>query len=170
MKQKYNYFLEGEKHTGTAERDENDGLVLETEESRTVFQISDLKEGRFLLRDEQGVDHTVSVSVSGNMRWVTIDGRTHCLEKAGRRGNAGKADGADGGMSSPMPGKVILVHVQAGDRVEAGDTLMVVEAMKMEHAIAAKEAGTVAQVHFAEGDRVQAGATLLSMEASGEEP
>jgi len=47
---------------------------------------------------------------------------------------------------------------------------MVVEAMKMEHAIAAKEAGTVAQVHFAEGDRVQAGATLLSMEASGEEP
>jgi biotin carboxyl carrier protein len=169
MKQKYNYCLDGQKYTGTAISEAEGELVLETGESRFVFQVNELTDGQFVLQDEQGIEHPVSVSVAGSTRWVTVDGRTHCLEKMGRRGSVGKDDAGSGGMSSPMPGKVILVHVKAGDSVEAGDSLMVVEAMKMEHAITAKEDGTVAQVHFAEGDRVQAGATLLSMEASGEE-
>jgi 3-methylcrotonyl-CoA carboxylase alpha subunit len=63
-----------------------------------------------------------------------------------------------------MPGKVIAVHVAAGDAVEAGQPLVVMEAMKMEHTIRAPEAGTVRDVFFAAGDQVADGAELLALD------
>ena len=63
-----------------------------------------------------------------------------------------------------MPGVVLEVLVSAGQSVEAGQTLMVLEAMKMEHRIVASDNGTVTVVHFSAGDRVEQGATLLDVE------
>ena len=63
-----------------------------------------------------------------------------------------------------MSGAVVAVAVAAGDRVEAGDTLMVIEAMKMEHAIVAQIAATVGQVLFTLGDQVDEGETLVMLE------
>jgi 3-methylcrotonyl-CoA carboxylase alpha subunit len=74
------------------------------------------------------------------------------------------AHAAAGSLTTPLPGVVIRVRVAAGARVRAGETLMVVEAMKMEHAIAAPRDGVVAAVHFQAGDRVSEGATLLALE------
>ena len=71
------------------------------------------------------------------------------------------AEEAGSGPVSPLPGTVIAVHVAAGDRVEDGDLLMVIEAMKMEHTIVAGAAATVAAVHFGAGDRVDAGDLLV---------
>ncbi len=68
-----------------------------------------------------------------------------------------------GGLTAPMPGKVIAVEVGVGDRVDAGDALMVMEAMKMEHTIRAPEAGTVDEIFFAAGDQVEDGAVLLAL-------
>ncbi|MCX7056670.1 MAG: acetyl-CoA carboxylase biotin carboxyl carrier protein subunit, partial [Proteobacteria bacterium] len=67
-----------------------------------------------------------------------------------------------------LPGTVVSVSVTVGDLVAAGDTLMVVEAMKMEHAILAPKAGRVLTVHYARGDRVTEGAVLV--EVGVEEP
>ncbi len=74
------------------------------------------------------------------------------------------AHAAAGSLTTPLPGVVIRVLVAPGARVRAGETLMVVEAMKMEHAIAAPRDGVVAAVHFRAGDRVSEGATLLALE------
>ena len=63
-----------------------------------------------------------------------------------------------------MPGKVLEVHVNEGDVVEAGEPLMVLEAMKMEHRIVASEAGKVTAVHFGVGEQVAQGAMLLEIE------
>ena len=63
-----------------------------------------------------------------------------------------------------MPGAVVAVPIAPGDKVEMGDTLMVIEAMKMEHAIAAQTAATVSEVLFAVGDQVEEGVTLVIME------
>jgi 3-methylcrotonyl-CoA carboxylase alpha subunit len=63
-----------------------------------------------------------------------------------------------------MPGSVIEVLVRAGDRVEKGAALMLIEAMKMEHTVAAPADGVVKEVFFVRGDQVQEGVTLLEFE------
>jgi biotin carboxyl carrier protein len=63
-----------------------------------------------------------------------------------------------------MPGKVIRVEVATGDQVRAGQVLLVLEAMKMEHALRAPHDGTVVEVDFDAGDQVEAGAILVVVE------
>ncbi|MDJ0868489.1 MAG: biotin carboxylase N-terminal domain-containing protein [Myxococcota bacterium] len=66
-----------------------------------------------------------------------------------------------GGFVAQMPGKVIDLRVQVGDRVSAGDTVVVLEAMKMEHPMRAAEDGVVTEVRVAQGEQVEAGTLLL---------
>ena len=80
------------------------------------------------------------------------------------REGAGHHGPHTGRLNSPMPGTVVRVDVAAGDRVAKGRALVVVEAMKMEHVIAAPADGTVAAVKVAVGDQVAEGAELVTME------
>ncbi len=66
-----------------------------------------------------------------------------------------------GGFVASMPGKVIDLRVNVGDTVHAGDTLIVLEAMKMEHPMRAREDGVVMEVRVAIGDQVEGGTVLL---------
>ena len=66
---------------------------------------------------------------------------------------------------APMPGQVIRVAVAPGDAVRAGQILVVVEAMKMEHSVTAPRDGIVAALACAEGDRVEDGMELVTLEA-----
>ena len=68
-----------------------------------------------------------------------------------------------GRLTAPMPGKLVSVAVKAGDTVKAGQMLAVMEAMKMEHAIAAPQDGKVAEVMYAQGDQVAEGAELIKL-------
>jgi 3-methylcrotonyl-CoA carboxylase alpha subunit len=70
---------------------------------------------------------------------------------------------AAGRLTAPMPGKVVSFAVKTGDTVKAGQTLAVMEAMKMEHTIAAPKDGTVAELLYAPGDQVAEGAELLTL-------
>jgi len=77
--------------------------------------------------------------------------------------HAGDTHEAGGRLSAPMPGKVVSFFVQAGDAVKAGQPLAVMEAMKMEHTIAAPADGEVAELLFAPGDQVAEGDELLRL-------
>jgi propionyl-CoA carboxylase alpha chain len=68
---------------------------------------------------------------------------------------------AAGALVAPLPGTVVKVVVATGDRVHAGDTLLAIEAMKMEHQVKATAAGTVAEVHVVAGEQVEAGRLLV---------
>jgi len=65
-----------------------------------------------------------------------------------------------------MPGRVLALDVAVGQGVAAGDRLLVLEAMKMEHRLVAKLAGTVRAVHVAEGDQVGDGMVLVEIEGA----
>lgn len=73
-------------------------------------------------------------------------------------------------VRAPMTGSVCAVHVEAGDEVQAGDLLLVLEAMKMEHALVAPRAGTVAAIACAVGTQVADGAALVTLEPPTDEP
>jgi 3-methylcrotonyl-CoA carboxylase alpha subunit len=77
--------------------------------------------------------------------------------------HAGEAAQEGGRLTAPMPGKVVSFAVQAGDAVKAGQPLAVMEAMKMEHTIAAPHDGTVVELLYAPGDQVADGAELLKL-------
>ncbi|MFZ7090461.1 acetyl/propionyl/methylcrotonyl-CoA carboxylase subunit alpha [Primorskyibacter sp. 2E233] len=77
---------------------------------------------------------------------------------------AAEAAGGNGLTLAPMPGRVVSVHVHAGQVVQAGDRLAVLEAMKMEHTLVAGLDGTVAEVLVSDGDQVEAGAPLIRLE------
>jgi propionyl-CoA carboxylase alpha chain len=104
---------------------------------------------------------------------VMFDGdRVHVVEAVSRHGWVRPprfadhdADQAGSGPVSPLPGTVIAVHVEAGQTVEDGTLLMVVEAMKMEHKITAHAAAVVSEVRFRAGDRVDAGDLLVVLES-----
>jgi 3-methylcrotonyl-CoA carboxylase alpha subunit len=77
--------------------------------------------------------------------------------------HAGEAHGEAGRLTAPMPGKVVSFAVKAGDKVSKGQALAVLEAMKMEHTIAAPADGVVQELLYAPGDQVTEGAELLKM-------
>jgi propionyl-CoA carboxylase alpha chain len=81
----------------------------------------------------------------------------------------GARDETAGGFVARMPGKVIDLRVAVGERVVAGQTLLVLEAMKMEHPMSAPEPGVVREVRVAVGDQVESGALLLVVEPDDRE-
>ena len=80
------------------------------------------------------------------------------------------ATSATGNICSPMPGKVIKVAVETGTAVQAGDLLLIVEAMKMENNILSPKNGTVTAIEVAEGDKVDTVTTLIHIEDSNLQP
>ena len=72
----------------------------------------------------------------------------------------------DGELEAPMPGKVTTVEVATGDKVEKGQRLLTLEAMKMEHALTAPFDGTVAELNAQAGAQVTEGQMLVRVEAS----
>ena len=100
----------------------------------------------------------------GNRLMIFRDGRTDRLDIFDPLAAAGGNEGTGGGLTAPMPGKIIAVMAKAGQSVTVGDKLIVMEAMKMEHTISAPVTGTVKEVFFAIGDQVDDGAELIAIE------
>ncbi|MES2952396.1 MAG: acetyl/propionyl/methylcrotonyl-CoA carboxylase subunit alpha [Pseudomonadota bacterium] len=95
-------------------------------------------------------------AAQGATQIIAIDALAH----------AGETHAEVGRLTAPMPGKVVSFSVKAGDAVKKGQPLAVMEAMKMEHTIAAPADGTVAELLFAPGDQVTEGAELLKLEVA----
>jgi 3-methylcrotonyl-CoA carboxylase alpha subunit len=76
-----------------------------------------------------------------------------------------EAGGAHGGLTAPMPGKIVALIATPGKMVEKGAPLLILEAMKMEHTITAPKNGMVKAFRYAAGDQVADGADLLEFEA-----
>ena len=104
------------------------------------------------------------VSSDGAKRWVTVNGQTLVLTKstAGARKSSGHEHASD--LMAPMPGVVRSVNVSEGESVSKGQTLMVLEAMKMEIRIQAKSDGVVKKLFVQQGQTVEREQLLVEVE------
>jgi len=102
-----------------------------------------------------------TVRRDGDNFHVFYGGRHHVLSYLDPMAHAGQAEAEGGRLTAPMPGKVVAVQVGKGQQVKKGDALVVMEAMKMEHTIAAPYDGLVEAILYAVGDQVDDGAPLL---------
>lgn len=139
-----------------------DGGIQVTLPGRTVtVALHRLDEHAFLLRAGARRISCVAGGV-GQQRQLWVDGRTIAYELADTR-RAVTAGGGDAELVASLPGVVRQVFVTAGDRVAAGDKLLVLESMKMETIVHAPHAGLVESVFCAEGQNVQGGEHLVAI-------
>ena len=104
------------------------------------------------------------VSSDGAKRWVTVNGRTLVLTKSsGAKRSGGKHDHT-GELTAPMPGQVRAVNVREGETVTKGQTLLVLEAMKMEIRIQSPMDGTVKKLSLKQGQTVEREQVLVEIE------
>jgi biotin carboxyl carrier protein len=114
-----------------------------------------------------GASHVANVAPADGGRLVEVAGATYLVEVEDHarhairtRGGAG-AGAAGQTIKAPLPGKITHVAVAVGDRVERGQTVVVIEAMKMENEFKAAAAGTVAEVRVEAGQAVNPGDVLV---------
>jgi 3-methylcrotonyl-CoA carboxylase alpha subunit len=124
--------------------------------------------GRFagseLRADLGGRRINVTVVSANEKRHVFIDGVCFVFAAIDPLFHAGSGGGAEGGLTAPMPGKIIALIAPVGGKVEKGAPLLILEAMKMEHTITAPAAGTIKAFRFNVGEQVSDGAELVEFE------
>jgi biotin carboxyl carrier protein len=100
---------------------------------------------------------------AGDKRWVFLDGDVYEFEvqRVGRR----KATAHHSSLTAPMPATVTRINVTVGATVSKGDTLLVLEAMKMELPVRAPSGGIVSVIACREGELVQPGVALIELDA-----
>lgn len=116
-----------------------------------------------------GVEYEVEVEQVGDVFHATVEGKTFEVQipesthsAPRKRGSGGRK--RSGVVSANMPGKVVTVEVSEGQEVVEGQTVLILEAMKMQNEVAAPISGTVTEVSCAEGDSVEANVPLVVIE------
>jgi 3-methylcrotonyl-CoA carboxylase alpha subunit len=112
-----------------------------------------------------GMEIAADVVARGEDRYVFCAGESYRMRLIDRLAHSGEEEPHAGHLMAPMSGTVVAVLVKPGEAVAKGATLLILEAMKMEHTITAPAAGTVNAVNYRAGDQVAEGADLLDIEA-----
>ena len=160
-------FRDGEREVAVVVHYRPDGFALDLPGGRAEAR-GTLRPDGVLLADLDGRRVTGSVVRHDGDIAVLLPGGIHRLRLVDPLRAAAAEEAGPGRLTAPMPGKVIQVHVTPGEDVERGAPLMVIEAMKMEHAISAPADGKIARVLYAAGDLVEEGAELIAFETDTE--
>ena len=141
----------------------HDGLQLKVGEGEPApLAFSALADGRIDLRFGSQRER-VAVYPLGEVEHVFGTRGAAQITELDVLSHAGEGTGEGGRLTAPMPGKVVSFAVKAGEQVTKGQPLAVMEAMKMEHTIAAPQDGVVEELLYAPGDQVTEGAELLRL-------
>lgn len=117
--------------------------------------------GGSLSADLDGLRMAAAVVHDGANLTILAGGRSYRLERVDSMAMADIDLEDEGRVTAPLPGKIVQVIASAGATVQKGDALLVMEAMKMEHTIAAPGAGTIERINYGEGEQVDEGAELV---------
>ena len=118
--------------------------------------------------------YTVFIVEEEGKKYISIQGEQFCVEEA--KAETGARSIAESAtlkgtptIAAPMPGKIVKILVGEGDKVEKGQGLVIVEAMKMENEIRSPSAGIVEKINFKEGDLVDAAEPIIELESEEKE-
>ena len=141
------------------------GWVLDLDGKAHPLALVSRQDGRYAIRfDGSALQGTVRRE--GEVLHVFSGGQHHALTWNDPMAHAGDTEAAGGRLTAPMPGKVVAVIAAKGQTVKKGEPLVIMEAMKMEHTIAAPSDGLVEEILYQVGDQVSDGAPLLAFTAS----
>jgi 3-methylcrotonyl-CoA carboxylase alpha subunit len=148
-----------------------DGLLLELPGAEAPVRARGERDAAGdLVADIDGVRSRATVIRAGDTVTVIAGGQSHTLVVDDPAARAELREPQASTLRAPMPGRLVAVHVAPGERVSRGITLVVLEAMKMEHAITAPADGVIAAVPFNVGEQVDDGADLVVFADEGEAP
>lgn len=116
--------------------------------------------GRMVDLTVEGQPPEIGAIASGHRSYVRVESERQRAAAAARKGGA---SGGEKVIKAPMPGRVVRILVAKDAEIEAGSTLCVIEAMKMENEVKAKAACKVIEIHAAEGATVEGGAKLFTL-------
>ena len=120
--------------------------------------------GEQLLTEHDGVRRQHRAIRQGELVYLQWDGELRRIEAYDPIGAVEASHSHQGGLTAPMNGSIVRVLVEAGQTVEAGAQLVVLEAMKMEHSIRAPHAGVIKALYCQEGEMVSEGSALVELE------
>lgn len=149
----------GQTYTVTPQPDGSFTAVIGDETIR--FFAERQPNGGWLLAFADGQRVTGYAAAQGSERFVFVDGQHFILTAPDARTQRRRQSAGSGDLTAQMPGKVADVRVQAGDAVERGQTLVIIEAMKMEIRVSAPGDGRVKRVLVAAGDVIERGQLLI---------
>ncbi|HXV19758.1 MAG TPA: biotin carboxylase N-terminal domain-containing protein [Desulfuromonadales bacterium] len=158
---------DGEEEFTVVLRRRQDGWLAEVAHDRLAVEGALTESGEMAV-EIAGRRVSARAAVQAAELTLLFEGRRYRFGLGEQRGEGHGAENAGGRLTAPMPGRVLAVLVEPGARVRRGEPLLVLEAMKMEHTIAAPADGVVKEVHFQAGQQVEEGARLMSMESAGE--
>ncbi len=142
---------------------DGDGYKVEVEDAAFAVTSKEVKPGHFILKIN-GNPVKLSMVSEGSQRHIFFDGEVFKFTRAeGRKKKTGSYDALSPEITSPISGKIVKVDVEEGMMVEGGQTLLTIEAMKMEYQIKAPYAGEVEGCGFKMGDQVETGMVLVKM-------
>lgn len=156
------YRLQGQHWTVTVRREAAGRFAVDAGAGARTVEAA-LLDPHTLQLTVDGHQQVAHVARVGDAVHVWLAGEVYVLAPESS-GGAGPAALAAPQIVAPMPGKVLQVLVAAGAQVAAGDGLVIVEAMKMEHRIVAEAAATVRAVHIAAGAMVDGGTVLIELD------
>ena len=142
-------------------------LLASVDDESVAVDIVSLGDGEAAL-DLSGYRCNVSWSQHSGAVTVFVRGEIHEFQVLDPLAVGGDDEAGGDTVISPMPGLVRVVTANAGQVVSAGDALLVLEAMKMEHTLRAPRDGVVAEVLISEGEQVEAGSVMVSLEPEDE--
>jgi geranyl-CoA carboxylase alpha subunit len=152
-------------HEADILREREGGYVVVFDGAGHDFEIDELS-GDMLRFRHTGVMEIVTFLRDGDRLYFLHRGRTHIVRDLTLAApETAAASGGDGKVRAAMTGRVVAVLVKKGDRVAAGQPVMTLEAMKMEHVHVAGIAGTVSAIDAGEGEQVTTGKIVVEIEA-----
>ena len=122
------------------------------------------RQGEILQVESDGLRQQHLAIRRGDSLYLRYAGELHAVTRFDPIAEVDASHHQNGGLTAPMNGSIVRVLVEAGQPVEAGTALVVLEAMKMEHSIRAPHAGTVKALYCGEGEMVSEGAVLVALE------
>ena len=156
--------LDGEKFEGTVDRLAKNQRVITIGKRRYEVKVveGEVSEGQFCL-ELKGERIPVELAQI-EMRTVRASAAAQRREPTKKKVAKGKGEAMGVGIRAPMPGKVVEVFIEPGEEVEAGDVVLILEAMKMENELRSPKKSTVKSVNVKPGDSVASNQLLVALD------